>query len=77
MSEKIIFNMNAKGHTLLGCTKGTYSFRKGSNLSKMLEILGKKEHEVEVLLGARAGRWYNDGYELLIFDVLSIDNPNE
>lgn len=67
IAQRIISEMEAAGHKLLGQTKGTYSFRKGSNLAQYLERLGKTEDEVIVQAGARVGRHANDGYQLLVF----------
>lgn len=67
IAQKVTAEMEAKGYTLLGQTSGTYSFRKGSNLSRYLERLGKTENEVEVRTAARAGKNANDGYQLLVF----------
>jgi len=67
IAQKITAEMEAKGHTLLGQTSGTYSFRKGSNLNRYLTRLGKTENEVEVRTAARAGKNANDGYQLLVF----------
>jgi hypothetical protein len=67
IAQKLTAEMEAAGHKLLGQTSGTYSFRKGSNLSRYLDRLGKTEEEVIVKAGARAGRNANDGYQLLVF----------
>jgi hypothetical protein len=67
IAQSVIEERQAAGQVLLGRTSGTYSFRKGSNLSQRLEALGLTEDEVDVRTGARAGKHQNDGYELLIF----------
>lgn len=67
IAQKITAEMEAAGHKLLGQTSGTYSFRKGSNLSRYLAHIGKAEEEVVVKAGARAGKHLNDGYQLLVF----------
>lgn len=67
MAQKIIEERKMNGQSLLGQTSGTYTFRKGSNLARKLDELGLTETDVDVRTGARAGRFYNDGYQLLIF----------
>jgi hypothetical protein len=67
IAQKVIEERKANGQKLLGRTSGTYSFRKGSNLSQALVRLNLTEDDVDVRTGARAGRHKNDGYELLIF----------
>lgn len=67
IAQQVIEERTNEGQELLGRTKGTYSFRKGSNLSRKLEQMGLTEDQVDVRPGARAGRNKNDGYELLIF----------
>lgn len=67
IAQKVTAEMEAAGHKLLGQTKGTYSFRKGSNLSRYLAHIGKTEEDVIVKTGARAGKNANDGYQLLVF----------
>lgn len=67
ISQTVIEEREANGQTLLGRTRGTVSFRKGSNLSRKLEELNLTENDVDVHTGARAGRNANDGYEILIF----------
>lgn len=67
IAQKVTAEMEAAGHKLLGQTKGTCSFRKGSNLSSYLDRIGKTEDEVIVKTGARAGKNANDGYQLLVF----------
>ena len=67
IAQTKIAEMTAKGYRLIGKTQGTFSFAKGSNLSRKLESLGLTKNDVEVVAGARAGRYQNDGYELLIF----------
>lgn len=67
IGQKITKEMEAKGHKFLGQTRGTYSFRKGSNLAFFLVHIGKTEEEVIVRTGARAGKNANDGYQLLVF----------
>jgi len=67
IAQKITAEMEAEGHKLIGRTSGTFSFRKGSNLSRYLVHIGKTEDDVIVKAGARAGKNANDGYELLVF----------
>lgn len=67
MAQRITEEMQQAGHELLGRTSGTLSFRKGSNLIRYLDHLGKTEDEVIVRAAARAGRRLNDGYQLLVF----------
>lgn len=67
IAQQIIEEQQAQGKQLLGRTSGTYSFRKGSNLSRRLDLLGLTENDVDVRTAARAGRHQNDGYQLLIF----------
>lgn len=67
IAQQVIEEMEGKGQKLLGQTRGTYSFRKGSNLSQKLEELNLTESDVDVRTGARAGQHKNDGYQLLIF----------
>lgn len=67
IAQKITAEMEAQGHTKIGQTSGTFSFRKGSNLSLYLDHIGKTEDEVIVKAGARAGKNMNDGYQLLVF----------
>jgi hypothetical protein len=67
IAQKIIEERKANGQKLLGRTSGTYTFRKGSNLARKLDKLGLTEDEVDVRTAARAGQFYNDGYQLLIF----------
>lgn len=67
IAQKITVEMETAGHKFLGKTSGTYSFRKGSNLSRYLDRLGKTENEVIVKAAARAGKHMNDGYQLLVF----------
>ena len=67
IAQKVIEEREAKGQELLGATRGLYSFRKGSNLSRALEDLNLTEDQVDVRTGALAGRFANDGWQLLIF----------
>ncbi len=67
IAQKVTAEMEEKGHKLLGQTSGTYSFRKGSNLSRYLARIGKTEDDVIVETAARAGKNKNDGYQLLVF----------
>lgn len=67
IAQGIKNEMTATGHEFIGQTSGTYSFRKGSNLSRYLAHIGKTEEEVVVKAGARAGKNANDGYQLLVF----------
>lgn len=67
IGQTITEEMEAKGHKKLGQTSGTFTFRKGSNLSRYLDHIGKSEDEVIVKAGARAGKNRNDGYHLLVF----------
>lgn len=62
-----IDEMASKGYKLIGRTSGLFSYRKGSNLARILESLGLTKSDVVVRTGARAGQFLNDGYELLIF----------
>lgn len=67
IAQKITVEMETTGHKLLGQTSGTFTFRKGSNLSKCLERLGVTGSDVVVKAAARAGKNRNDGYQLLVF----------
>lgn len=67
IAQRIIRERTEAGQKLLGQTRGTYSFRKGSNLARKLIDLGLTEADVDVRTAARAGKNKNDGYELLIF----------
>lgn len=69
IAQKVAEQRSRHGQKLLGQTRGLYSFRKGSNLSRKLEELGLTERQVDVRTGARAGRFANDGHELLIFSL--------
>lgn len=71
IAQQVIEERQAEGQKLIGRTRGTYSFRKGSNLARKLEELGLTEKQVDVRCGARAGRFENDGYQLLIFTCTS------
>lgn len=68
IKQKIELEMQEAGYRLLGMTTGTFTFRKNSNLSKYLIRLGKTESQVVVKAGARAGRMWNDGHQLLVFE---------
>lgn len=67
IAQTKIDEMTSNGYKLIGRTSGLLSYRKGSNLARKLNSLGKTQNDVEVLTGARAGKYQNDGYELLIF----------
>lgn len=67
IAQKITEEMESTGHKKLGQTSGTFTFRKGSNLSRYLARLDKTENEVIVKAGARAGKHLNDGHQLLVF----------
>lgn len=67
IAQSIKNEMETAGHTFVGQTSGTFSFRKGSNLSRYLAHISKTEEEVVVKAGARAGKNANDGYQLLVF----------
>lgn len=69
IAQTVTEQREADGQEFLGQTSGRYSFRKGSNLARKLEELGLNEQDVDVRIGARAGRNKNDGYQLLIFTV--------
>lgn len=69
IAQRKIEERQANGQKLLAQTSGTLSFRKGSNLSRKLAELGLTENDVDVRTGARAGQYWNDGYELLIFSL--------
>ena len=67
IAKRVIEERAQAGQQLLGRAKGLYSFRKGSNLANELKRLGLDESQVDVRKGARAGRSYNEGWQLLIF----------
>ena len=67
MSEQVTATMEIKGYKLVGRTSGTYSFAKGSNLSRKLAELSLTQNTCEVRTAARAGKNKTEGYELLIF----------
>jgi hypothetical protein len=67
IAAKIIEDMINQNYILAGVTKGYFSFRKGSNLYKKIIELGLSEDCIKVKKGARAGRSYCEGWQLLIF----------
>jgi len=67
IAQTKIEEMTNNGYKFAGQTRGWLSFRKGSNLARKLASLGLDKGSVEVMTGARAGRYRNDGYQLLIF----------
>jgi len=67
IAQTIIDEMEKECYEYVGAASGTYSFRKGSNLSKALEFFGLTKDDVVVKTGARAGKHKTEGYELLIF----------
>lgn len=67
IAQKVTEEMQEKGYTLIGQTRGWYSFRRNSNLYRKLQEMGLTEDDVEVRTAARAGKNKNDGYQLLIF----------
>lgn len=75
IAQTVIEEREANGQKLLGQTKGLYSFRKNSNLYREITKLGLTENQVDVRTAARAGRNWNDGYQLLIFSRK--ENSNE
>jgi hypothetical protein len=67
IAQTITDEMTGQGYKLIGKTSGWLSFRKNSNLSQKLALMGLTENDVVVRAGARVGQFRNDGYELLIF----------
>ena len=67
IASKIINAMLDDGYTYHGKTSGQLSFRGNSNLSHYLDWKGLKSESVIVRSAARAGKFYNDGWELLVF----------
>lgn len=67
IAQTIKTELESKGHKFLGQTSGTFTFRKGSNLSRYLSHLSLSETDVIVKAAARAGKNANDGYQLLVF----------
>jgi hypothetical protein len=67
IAESRIEEMAEQGYRLVGRTSGTFSLRKGSNLSRKLEDLKLSPDNVVIRSGARAGKNLTEGYELLIF----------
>lgn len=65
-AQQITEDMQAQGYRLAGKTSGWLSFRKGSNLAGLIEVLGLTESEVIVKCGAKE-QHATEGTELLVF----------